>query len=104
MAGMAGFFVGLSSVTTGRYNLKALRSVFQSTLQLPSPLKAFLLQLHLLSRMNLLISLVLYTSVLALNDVLPFNVCLYLWLCSSSICIGNYSRAKIESSSPLCSL
>lgn len=36
--------------------------------------KGFLLQLHPLSRMDLLIYLVLHTSILVLNDSLPFKV------------------------------
>lgn len=83
-ASMEGIFVGLSLLITGRYNLKALMISFNVHFKYHL-YKGFLLQFHPVNRMNLLISLVLYTSILVLNDNLPFKVCLYLWLLSSTI-------------------
>ena len=84
-ASMEGVFVGLSLLITGRYNLKALMMSFNVHFKYHLLYKGFPLQFHPLSRMNLLISLVLYTSTLVLDDNLPFKVCLYLWLLSSTI-------------------
>lgn len=76
MAGMEGIFVGLSSLITGRYNLKALMMSFKVHFKCHLLFKGFLLQLYPLNRMNLLIFLVFYTSILAFNDNLPFKVCI----------------------------
>lgn len=76
MANMEGVFVGLSSLIMGRCNLKALMMFFSVHFKCHLLYKGFLLQFHALSRINLLISLVLCTLILVLNDSLPFKVLL----------------------------
>lgn len=68
MASMESVFVGLLS------GMKALTKSFKVHFKYHFLHKGFLLQPHPLSRMYLLIYLVLYMSVLVLNDSLSFKV------------------------------
>lgn len=79
MASVDGTFVGLwGQLTIGRCNLKGLTMSFRVHCRCPLLRKGFLPQLRLLglSRTNLWISLIVYTSILALNGNFPFKVCI----------------------------